>query len=667
VAEAEAAFRRAVMLDPQSADAAVGLGIVLQNLGRTDEAIAEYQRAIAIAPSSAEAWSNLGVSLRGLGRNEEALEAYRRALSIRPDFVDAMLNLASLLQGLGRIEEAVEWFGRAAALRSDDADVLSMLGGALKQAGRSAEAFELLRRVVELRPGHPDALNNFGSALVELGRHKEAAQQFRKALQLDPNHVVAAYNLGSTLHELGELEEAIEMYQRAIALQPDAFYALNNLAVALRFGGRLEESIRAHHQALAVQPEIKLASDLLLAVQSHPGYDAAAIREELDLWNRQFARPLAGSVRPHINDRDPDRTLRVGFVSTYLDGHPAGRFMLPLLSHYDRRRLEVCCYSDVAAPDQMTENLRSLSRVWHDTAKMSDQELAQLIRSDRIDILVDLGMHTRRNRLLVFARKPAPVQAAYLAYCGSTGLETIDYRISDPFLDPDDLDQKYYSERTVRLKSYWCYPEPPEAPPVNALPAAQSGHVTFGCLNEILKLNDRTLSTWIEVLRGVPNSRLIAHGPRDFDRRRIGRAFAVAGIDPARVECVGMLPMVEYFRQYHRIDIALDPTPWPGGTTTCDALWMGVPVVSVIGKTALSRGGLSILSNVGLPELVGRDSDQQVQIAAALAQDVPRLANLRSSLRQQVRQSPLMDAPAFACDFGAVLRQMWRNWCVQPG
>ena len=255
----------------------------------------------------------------------------------------------------------------------------------------------------------------------------------------------------------------------------------------------------------------------------------------------------------------------------------------------------------------MTAMLRGLADRWQDAAAFSDEQLAQKIRGDGIDILIDLSMHARHNRLLTFVRKPAPIQVTYLAYCGSTGLETLHYRLSDRYLDPDDSDQKYYSEKTVRLGSYWCYPEPPNGRRSAHCRRWRSAHVTFGCLNDAAKYNELTLATWLEALEAVPGSRLILHAPHKSDRQRLERQIATGGVDPARVECIPMLPMSHYFRRYHRIDIALDPTPWPGGTTTCDALWMGVPVVSVVGKTALSRGGLSILSNVGLPELVGRD------------------------------------------------------------
>jgi len=665
MAEAEAAYRQLLAVESRWLDPRIELGMVLQTRGRVAEAIEQYQLALAIQPHSPDAWNNLGVSLREAGRHEHALEAFTRALALRSGFYEAMLNLGSLLEGLRRLDEAATWFARAVALRPNDAVALGALGGVLAQNRRPGEAIEPLRRVVALQPNLVDARINFAGALAEMGQTDEAIEHYGIALKLAPQNGSAIYNLAVLLQDKGELDEAVGLYLRATALRPDHLPGLVNLAVLLRAVGRRDESIEYHRRALAVCPEVTLGDNLLMLLQSHPAYDAQRLAEDQRQWNLQYARPLALAAPPHVRPgaEQTRRRLRVGFVSAYLDSHPVGRFLLPWLAQHDRSQFELVCYSDVLAPDPMTATLRGLADRWQDAAAFSDEQLAQKIRGDGIDILIDLSMHARHNRLLTFVRKPAPIQVTYLAYCGSTGLETLDYRLSDRYLDPDDSDQKYYSEKTVRLGSYWCYPEPPEAPPVSALPAMEVGHVTFGCLNDALKYNELTLATWLEALEAVPGSRLILHAPHKSDRQRLERQIATGGVDPARVECIPMLPMSHYFRRYHRIDIALDPTPWPGGTTTCDALWMGVPVVSVVGKTALSRGGLSILSNVGLPELVGRDCAQQAQIAISLARDLPRLAALRASLRDRLHGSPLMDAPAFSRDFEAVLRGMWERWC----
>jgi predicted O-linked N-acetylglucosamine transferase (SPINDLY family) len=290
--------------------------------------------------------------------------------------------------------------------------------------------------------------------------------------------------------------------------------------------------------------------------------------------------------------------------------------------------------------------------------------MADTVRQDRIDILVDLAMHASGNRLSVFARKPAPVQVTWLAYPGSTGLTAIDYRLTDPQLDPTGLDDAWYSEKSVRLPhTFWCYGSPPDLPQVNELAALSTEQITFGCLNNFAKVKEVMLSAWCRLLREVPNSRLLLHAKEGRHRQKVRDILAREGIDPARLEFIGRLPVSEYFQCYHRIDIALDTFPFCGGTTSCDALWMGVPVVSLVGKTTVSRGGLTILTNVGLAELAANTVDDYVKIAKELAGDLPKLAVLRAGLRQRMAQSPLMDAPRFAQDIEAAFRDMWRRWC----
>jgi len=344
-----------------------------------------------------------------------------------------------------------------------------------------------------------------------------------------------------------------------------------------------------------------------------------------------------------------------------LKRHPVGRFLVPLFSHHDHAQFEIHCYSGVRQPDEITARLKGYCDHWHDTAGVSDERLAEQIRLDHIDILLDLSMHMAHNRLLVFARKPAPVQATWLAYVGSTGLSAIDYRLSDPYLDPPG-ETEHYAEQTIRIPSYWCY-EPQQSPPVSSLPAAGAGFITFGCLNNFCKVSLPTLKLWSEVLQKVDRSRLLIHSQPGSHLDATLRTFAERGIDPSRIAFAGFVPLEAYLMQHQQMDIALDTTPYAGGTTTCDALWMGVPTVTLSGKTAVGRGGASLLSNLGLTDLIARTPEQYVQIAIDLANDMPRLTQLRLTLRQRMEQSPLMDAPKFARNIEAAYRQMWRTWC----
>jgi len=333
--------------------------------------------------------------------------------------------------------------------------------------------------------------------------------------------------------------------------------------------------------------------------------------------------------------------------------------MLPLLANHDHTSFEIYCYTDLTIPDALTDQLKSLVHFWKLTSGLSDAQLADLIRSDGIDILVDLTMHLKGSRLMAFARKPAPVQVTYLAYCSTTGLETMNYRLSDPQLDPLYMNDSVYTERTVRLpRTYWCYPEPENAPDVGPLHASSAGHVMFGCFNNYSKVTRQTLEMWARILNAVPESRLVIHAHEGSHRQAALELFASHGVEAGRVHFNGFRRLDEYLAQYNQVDISLDPFPYGGGTTTCDAIYMGVPVVSLEGATAVSRAGKSILTNVGLQDLVAKSPDQYVEIALKLAADLPRLEDLRKSLRQRLKDSPLMDGPQFARDMEEIYRRM---------
>lgn len=599
------------------------------------------------------------------GRAEEAVELLRRAIKLDPNSVALFGNLGIILAGLKQFAEAAKAFGQAIALKPNKPELHNNLGNVLNESGRRQEAIAAYEAALRLDPKHAAAYYNLGNALGELGRFDEAVQALTKAVALRPN-ADAFCSLGNALRDAGKLDEAIAAFEHSLALRPDFAAALNGLGSVYQVNGELPDAIRAYRRASEIGGFPGLGENLLVLLHLDPQSDPKSIFEEHARWNQKHTAALAREAGGYSNDPSVDRRLRIGLVSAYFDQHPVGRFLLPLIANHDRTKFEMICYSDTRTSDAMTQTLRGLSDGWRDTLNLSDEQLSRIIRSDRIDILIDLGMHTRGNRMFAFARKPAPVQVTYLAYCSTTGLGTIDYRLSDEFLDPDDSKQQFYSERTVRLGSYWCYSAPPPLP-APGLPGEGSqgkrveGSVNFGCLNDFSKISDLSLSVWEQILAAVPNSRLIVHALEGAHRLRVmGKAF-FAGVHPSRIEFVGRLPMAEYFRQYHRIDIALDPTPWPGGTTTCDALWMGVPVVSMIGKTAVSRGGLSILSHIGHPELVAGDPVEYVQIATSLARDTTRQAELRQTLREAMLHSPLMDAVGFTRDFESCLRSMWRR------
>ena len=566
----------------------------------------------------------------------------------------------------GELDQAIAAFRQAIALNPKFPDAYSNLGGALNEKGDLDEAIAAFRQAIALNPNLPEAHGNLGSVLKNRGEPDETIAACRAALILKPNYPEACVNLGAALKDKGELDAAIAAFRQAIVLNPNSPEAHGSLADVLKDVGQLDEAIAAYRQAIALKPVFPEAHDnLLYTLHFHPAYDARAIADEHVRWNREFAEPLKKLIQAHVNDRSPNRRLRIGYFSPDFRGHPVGRFVFPLLAHHDKSQCEVFAYANVRVLDPITQRIRSYVDNWRDIVGLSDAQVVDLIREDQIDILVDLTMHMADNRLLVFARKPAPVQVTYLAYCSTTGLETIDYRLSDPYLDPPTEDELPYSEQTIRLpETYWCYQPVIESPESIPLPALRQDAITFGCLNNFCKVNETGLMTWAAILRAVPNSQLLLHAHEGSHRQQVSERFERHGIKPDRVHFVPYASPDEYFDLYRRMDIALDTFPYGGGTTTCDALWMGVPVVSLAGKMAVGRGGLSILSNIGLPELVGRSEDEYVRIATGLAGDLPRLANLRSTLRRRMQQSPLMDAKRFSRNVEAAYRQMWRNWCA---
>jgi len=691
---AESLYRQLIAIHPTYAQAMHLLGVLVSDQGKIDEGIALVRQSIALAPT-AQSCSNLGVLLTRVELYQEALEAQQQALAIDPLFITARFNLAAALidvdraqealveydrlldadprsvaahNGRGtallamrRLDEAIAAYQAAAAIEPDAADAYINLCNVLRQRGHFAAAVEAGRRATSLRPKAPAAANNLGTALQTIGQYDDAIAEYRRAVALQPDFADAYYNLGGALQELGYLDEAVNAYRQALQLRQDMAQVYGNLGNALRDMGQLDDALASYRKATSLKIESKAANNLLFGLHFHPDYEPRQILEEHRRWNQIFAAPLAPAIKPHVNDRSPDRQIRVGFLSPDLNAHPVGRFLRPLLAHRDRSQAQVFCYSDVRKPDAMTARLQQEADVWRVTLGMEDDAVAEMIRADSIDILIDLTMHADGSRLLVFARKPAPVQATYLAYAGTTGLDTMDYRISDLYLDPPGGDESVYSEKTIRLAhSYWCYEPPTEAGEVTP---RRGGDITFGCFNNYAKISPICWKTWCEILRRVPTSRLIVYSREGAHRQRAIQSLQAQGIDPQRLEFVAATGLAEYFKRYDQIDIALDPFPYPGGTTTCDALWMGVPVVSLAGKTAVSRGGLSILSNVDMPELVSRNVEDYVQTAVKLANDRERLRHLRSTLRERMRQSPIMNAALCAKDFDDVLRQMWITYC----
>jgi predicted O-linked N-acetylglucosamine transferase (SPINDLY family) len=650
------------------------IAIDYHRAGRISEAEGIYRQLLAIYPQNPDLWQLLGVIAHQSGRLEEALNLLQRAIEANPNAAPYYNNLGLLLNKLGRREEAVTAFRKAIQLQPEVAESHYNLGITLCELGRPSEAVEVYQTALRLHPDHSSAQLNLGVALTMAGRMDEALAHYRSVLQREPGNVSITVNLGNLLKDLARLDEAVETYRLALRYAPDDFNALNNLGVALKDSGGIEASLDCIRRSLAVSPNrAEVHSNLIFTSFFHPSLPPSEIAAEMHRWSVTHEFPLRNERRPHSNDPSPDRRLRIGYVSPDFRDHVVGRTFLPCFEAHDREQFEFFCYSGASVSDDVTEHFRARADGWRETSYLSDAQLAEQIRTDRIDVLIDLALHTGFNRLLAFARKPAPVQLAWLGYPGATGLEAMDYRITDHYLDPLGEDRAGSFEETMRLPDAWCCYRPHDfSPDVSALPISSGQPVTFGSFNNFTKINPQVLELWAEILQTIDGSRLflVLKGSGQDKTRRF---FEERGISADRIKFLsyyatavdepGKSAPPEFLLRYHHIDIALDPFPYNGMTTTCDALWMGVPVVALIGETTLGRASYSLLCNVGLPELAAASEEDYVRIAIELARDLPRLQELRANLRKRMKNSPLLDAPRFARNLEAIFRQVWGRWC----
>jgi predicted O-linked N-acetylglucosamine transferase (SPINDLY family) len=691
------AYRRVLALEAGSADVLFALASALQSLADYPAAIDAYTAVLALEPAHADALNNLGNCHRQQGAADAAEAAYRRAIAVRPDDANALTNLGTLLDAVGRLDEAVVLLEAAVRVAPDSPCGLVNLGVALNQRGEFAQAAALLARALELDPVFPEAAYNLANALHALGRRSEAVNCYLQAIEQAPSHADAYNNLGIVCQESGLREEAAEAFGAAIRLRPGFVAALNNAATLLRTLGRLadaesrlrealaadprhsvthnnlgnalkdqgclEDGIDCYRRALLCDPYNVVAHSNLAYALSFQSAHPQPLLDECRRWSLRHEAPYRDTHQVHSNDATPSRRLRIGYVSPDFREHCQTLFTLPLLSHHDHEQFEIFCYASVVRPDDLTQRVAAHADVWRDVRDLTDERLAQMIRDDRIDILIDLTMHMADGRPLLFARKPAPVQIAWLAYPGTTGIDAIDYRLTDPWLDPAGSDA-WYSEGSVRLPdSFWCYDPLTDTPAVNALPALSNGYPTFGCLNNPCKLSDATFRMWGSVMREVKDARLLLMAPDGPARVRLLERLGQQGIGAARVSFAPFRPRAEYLRTYHQIDVGLDTFPYNGHTTSLDSYWMGVPVVTRVGDTVVGRAGLSQSANLGLRELVADSDARFVETAVQLVRDLPRLSEMRGSLRARLTASPLMDGARFALHVEAAYRSVWLQWC----
>lgn len=697
LAEAERYYRQILSADPNNADALHLFGVLMQQRGQTATAIDLIRRAIeinpkvpafrsnlskiyrqmgqpaaaveqlrvlcALEPGSAEPRTQLGYILLGeFDQIPEAIELLRAAVAIDPKSVAALSALALAIHRQNNPAGALPIYEQAIALAPRDTSLLSNYSAALLETGQSDRALEMYENALKIEPDSALVWYNLGVAQMSLEQNDRAKISFEKTMELDPAHPMAKVNLAAVLKAQGFLEESARMFEALIAKHPEWGPLHSNLGLARLNQGRHDEAFAAMRKAVVLDPgRANVWSNLLFSLHYHAGYDAAQIYQEHRIWAEPLEKNLAGCTFP--NDRNPDRRLRVGYVSPDFREHSVSFFIEPILERHNRSAFEVFCYANHPSGDATAVRLRGLADKWQPIYSRSDEAVAEMIQRDQIDILMDLASHTTGNRLTLFAKKPAPLQGTYLGYASTTGLRAIDFRFTDDWVDPPGESEAYHTEQLVRLPhTQWVYRPPIGVPEVAQLPAEKNSHITFGVATNLAKINHETIDMWRQVLKAVANSTLIIKGAGTEDpatQQRIHSLFAEAGINPERIRFEPSVPLLEYFNFFSRVDIILDTYPFAGGTTSCHALYMGTPTVTRTGNTSVSRVGASLLHNVCLPELIADSPEKFAQIAVELANDRDGLAKIRASLRSRMKQSPLMNEVTFVKNLESSYRMLW--------
>ena len=668
-AELESRARSMLGQYPESGFAWKLLGASLQAQGK--DALQAFQKTAGLMPNDPEVQLNLGVAQKNIGKLDDAEASYRRALKLDPDYAEAHNNLGLVLKDLGQLDGAVASYRRALQIKPDFAMAFNNLGIALMDLGQLDGAVASYRRALQINPGYAEAHYNLGIALMDLGQLDDAVASYRRALQIKPDYVKALINLGTCLKDLGQFNDGVACYYRAAEIKPDFADAHGSIGSALKELGQFEGAIASYRRALELKPDYADAYSCLLFLYAYQasldpleylalarGWEQACLpaQDHQAARNRVFRRPpLAG------------RRLRVGYMSGDFRQHAVSYFIEQLFARHDRARIELFAYSTQGRRDAVTERLRALAEHWVPLAGIPDTAIRERIEADEIDVLIDLSGHTDHNRLGVFARRAAPVQAYYLGYFASTGLTEMDYWIGDEILTPPEADS-HFSERVWRLSRVcWSY-DGKDAPP-SAWRSDTNGAVWLGSFNNLGKLTPATLALWAKVLHALPEGKLLLKNKELADagnRRRILDAMAGQGITPDRIELQDSSATPDWsahMAYYDRLDIALDPVGAMGGvTTTCDALWMAAPVIALLGDRVVSRATAAILNGIGRPEWIARSNAEYIDKVVALARDVEQRKALRSGQRNRMASSPLCDARGLAMALENAYFEMFERW-----
>lgn len=663
--DARSLYERILRMEPDHADALHLLGLIAHQTGDHETALQRIGRAIALNASRPAYFSNYGNVLRATGRYDDAERAFRQSIELQPDFAIALNNLALLLGELGRLDEQLDVLETAVTVNPGNAALHCNLGVALSECGALAEAIEELRRAIAIDPQFAEGHYNLGVVLLRQGLLRDARAAFRTATELSPEHAEAHINLAAVLWRNGRLAEAHAACERGLTL--DAALSVGHVILGnvLKDYGRVEEAIGHYRRALERQPDDLVAhANLIFSLHYLASTKPDEISSEIAVWNRRHTAAIA-PMPPRPVHHDPNRRISIGYVSANLRTHPGGFFLGAVLAAHDRSAFRISCYVDVADEDEHSRRIKATVDQWQPIVGFSDEALAKRIREDEIDILVDMNRFSGSCHLLAFARKPAPVQVSWMGGpITTTGLSAIDYSISDEIHTPPG-DERLFVEEVIRVdNAYAIYQAPPYAPPVRPLPAIANQSITFGCFNYLAKLQPEVIRSWARILTAIPGARILLQS-KAFDeaeaRERMLDAFAEHRIDRSRVELQAGVPHPDLLSLYGQVDIALDPFPYSGGITTCEALWMGVPVITMPGSVVSVRHSVSHLRNAGFPEWIADGPDAYLAIALRLASNVDELARTRAGLRGRLAASKLCDAASFTRQLETAYRRMWQR------
>ena len=636
------------------------LGIAQRRQGKN--ALDAFLKTVALMPADAEAHANLGVIQNELGAFNKAITYFKKSLSIKPNSAATLNNLGTALRFSGKLDEALTVYRRALQTDSNSAHIHFNLGTTLKELGQPDKALISYRQVIALKPDSAEAYCNLCSILHKLGQFNAAVESARQAIKLNPSMAGAHSNLGYVLQEVGQHDAAMESFQQSIAANPEYAKVHGNIANLYHKLGQIDKSIASFQRFLEMQPEISTYSDLLFLLNYSHRYTPSESLSEARKFGQTASAKVSSRFTTWQSKQVPKR-LRIGLVSGDLRDHPVGYFLENLLTHLNSTRIELIAYTTQTKEDEVTQRIQTSFSAWKSLVGKNDEDAARLIHDDGIHILIDLAGHTAYTRLPVFAWKPAPIQVAWLGYFATTGLTEMDYLIADHVGVPEE-NRTHFTEQLWYLpETRLCFSPPDTELPVTTLPAIHNEYITFGCFQNLSKVSEVVLSTWADALNAVPDSHLRWQCKQFVDApvaERVRQRFQELGISPDRISLRGGTSRETYLSAHSEVDMILDTFPYPGGTTTCEALWMGVPTLTLAGDTLLSRQGASMLTAAGLPDWIADSRENFVTKAISLSGDVAGLADLRATLRNQVRVSPLFDAPRFAHNLENALWGMWQ-------